>query len=199
MLDKSFMYLAALLIAWGAVCYIRDMYRSGTRPNLVTWFLWTLAPLIAFTAQIRAGVGAEAFLTLMVALCPLAVFVAGLRMGYFSPSRFDLLCGAISVCALVLWQITGSGAVGIAFSILADGLAATPTLAKAYKDPRSESWFLFLLFAIGAAITLLTLDSWSIETSAFSLYILALYVVLFVFVRFEPGMKFMQPDKELLP
>jgi len=188
MLDERFMYAAVLLIVWGAYSYIKDMFRSDTKPNLVTWFLWSLAPMIAFAAQLQADVGPAAFLTLMVGLCPLAVFIAGLRKGDFRPSRFDLLCGAASIVALVLWQLTGNGALAVMLSIAADGLAATPTLVKAYKDPDSESPFLFILFAISAAVTLLTLNAWSLEAAGFSAYILVLYATLFVFVKFELGL-----------
>lgn len=197
MLDERFLYVAVLLIVWGTYCYIRDMYRNSTSPNLVTWFLWTLAPLIAFAAQRQNGVGTEAILTLMVGLCPLAVFVAGLKKGVFRPSRFDLLCGSASLIALILWQLTGNGAVAVALSIGADGLAALPTLRKAYNDPQSESPFLFMLFAISAGLTLLTIDQWSLESSGFSIYILALYVVLFTIVKFELGSRIGTPAATL--
>ncbi len=199
MLDTRWIYLAGALISWGAYAYIKDIYRSGTRPNLVTWFLWSVAPLIAFAAQLQSGVGPAAFLTLMVGLCPLAVFVAGLKKGEFRPSRFDLLCGGASLIALVLWQITGSGALAVALSILADGLAATPTIFKAYKDPSSESPFLFMLFAVSAAITLLTLKHWGLESAGFSVYILTLYVALFSLVKFELGLRGKRTPEDILP
>jgi hypothetical protein len=185
MLNERFMYLAAFLIAWGAVRYIKDIYQAQTRPNLVTWLLWSLAPLIAFGAQMQADVGAAAALTLMVGLCPLAVFIAGLRKGDFRPTRFDLVCGASSLAALILWQLTGNGALAVTLSIVADSLAATPTLVKAYRDPGSESPFLFLLFAMSAAITLLTIERWTLQTSGFSIYIFTLYVILYALVKFE--------------
>lgn len=190
MLDERFAYAGGLLLAWGAYHYIKDMYRSSTAPNLVTWFLWTLAPLIAFAAQIQAGVRSEAILTLMVGLCPLAVFVAGLKKGDFRPSRFDVVCGLSSILALILWQLTGNGTLAVMLSIVADGLAASPTLLKAYKEPDSESPFLFLLFAISAGLTMLTIDTWTVKNSAFSLYIFTLYVVLFTLVRFRMGQRF---------
>ncbi len=183
MFDERIMYVAALLIGWGTYCYLRDMHSSDTRPNLVTWFLWSLTPMIAFAAQIQAKVGPAALLTLMVGLCPLAVFVAGLRKGDFRPTYFDLLCGSASLAALGLWLLTGSGTLAVGLSILADGLAATPTLVKAYREPQSESPFLFLLFAISAALTLLTIDAWNLEAAGFSVYIFVLYVILFALVK----------------
>ncbi|HTE22467.1 MAG TPA: hypothetical protein VK674_05510 [Candidatus Limnocylindria bacterium] len=169
------------------------MFQSNTRPNLVTWLLWSLAPMIAFAAQLQADVGPAALLTLMVGLCPLAVFIAGLKKGEFRPSRFDLVCGGASIVALILWQITGSGALAVTLSITADGLAAAPTLIKAYKDPRSESPFLFMLFAVSAGVTLLTLNAWSLESAGFSAYILILYLALFTFVKFEVGLQSSTP------
>jgi hypothetical protein len=173
---------------WGTYRYIRDIYRSKARPNLVTWLLWTLAPMVAFGAQMQEGVGSAAFLTLMVGLCPLAVFVAGLKKGDFRPSQFDVLCGSASLIAFGLWQLTGSGALAVALSIVADSLAALPTLVKTYHEPTSESPFLFLLFAISASLTLLTIDTWSLESSGFSVYIFVLYVTLFSLVKLDlPG------------
>lgn len=137
MLDEKFLHIAAILLAWGAYSYIRHVLRSDTRPNLVTWFLWTLAPMIVFAAQLRSGVCSVALFTLMVGLCPLAVLVAGLKKGNFRPTKFDLACGGMSLLALMLWQLTGSGLVAVGLSIVADGAAATPTITKAYRDPRS--------------------------------------------------------------
>lgn len=180
-------YLATLLIVWGAIGYIRDIRRGRVRPNLVTWFLWSLAPLIALAAQLREGVGAEVALTAAVGLCPFIVFLVGLKQGTFRPVRFDWWCGAMALVALVLWQITGSGVVGVGLSILADAFAAAPTLRKSYRSPGSESHSFFALFAISALITLMTITDWTIITTAFPLYIFVLYVILFALVRFRIG------------
>jgi hypothetical protein len=196
MLDERFMYLAAFLIAWGGYSYIQDLRKDAAKPNLVTWFLWSVAPLIAFSAQIQASVGPAAFLTLMVGLCPLAVFIAGLRRGTFRPTRFDMLCGSASVVALVLWQLTGNGSVAVALSVVADGLAAAPTIKKAYQDPTSESPFLFMLFAVSALIALLTIKTWTFEAAGFSVYILLLYITLYTLVKTEVGIRLARTEPQ---
>ena len=182
-------YVAAGLIMWGAVEYIRDIYRGVVTPNLVTWFLWSLAPLIAFAAQLRAGAGAEAVLAAAVGVGPLAVFIAGLQRGTFKPQAFDWWCGAISLVALSLWLMTGSGVVGVGLSVLADAFGAAPTVRKSWKDPLSESARFFAFFAISALVTLMTLTEWTVVKAGFAVYILGLYVLLFTFVRFKPGLR----------
>jgi hypothetical protein len=187
MLPNWVAYLATLLIIWGTVGYIHDIRHGRVQPNLVTWFLWSLAPLIALAAQLQAGVGAEAALAAVVGLCPLVVFLAGLSQGTFRPKPFDWWCAAMSLIALILWQITGSGIIGVMLSIVADTFGAAPTLRKSYIDPDSESHSFFALFAVSALVTLLAITHWTMVSAAFPLYIFMLYAVLFVLVRFRIG------------
>ena len=187
MLPSWLVYFGALLIIGGTVAYIRDIHQGRVQPNLVTWFLWSLAPLIALGAQLKAGVGAEALLAATVGLCPLAVFVAGLKQGKFIPQPYDWWCLGASVAALILWQLTGNGVVGVVLSIVADSLGAAPTLRKSYQDPGSESPLFFALFAAAGGMTLLTIQEWTILSAGFAVYIFALYVILFALVRWRVG------------
>jgi hypothetical protein len=196
MLPSWFAYVATLLIVWGTIGYIRDVHRGRVTPNLVTWFLWSLAPLIALGAQLKAGVGPEAALAAAAGLCPLTVFIAGLKQGAFKPQPFDWWCGAMSLLALTLWLISGNGVVGVGLSIVADAFGAAPTLRKSWRNPTSESPSFFVLFVLSAALTLMTVTQWTIVNAAFSIYILVLYVVLFVLVQFRVGQLF---KKSLTP
>ncbi len=193
MLPSWLAYPATLLIIGGTGGYIRDIRQGRVRPNLVTWFLWSLAPLIPLGAQLASGAGAEMALSATVGLCPLVVFVASLRQGTFRLRPFDWWCAGLAVLALVLWRLTGDGALGVALSILADSFGAAPTLRKTYRDPESESASFFGLFAASALLTLLTIQKWSIVSSAFAMYIFVLYVILFVLARFNLGKKLAKP------
>lgn len=179
MLPAHFVWVGAALILFGAATYIRDIYRGAVRPNLVTWFLWAFAPLIAFCAQLAEGSAGAAVLTLAVGLGPAAVCIAGFRRGSLQITAFDLCCGGASFSALLAWALTRNGMAAILLSIMADALAATPTIIKAYRLPESESPLFFLLFMASAIITLLTVRDWQLETCAFAVYIFVLYTLLF--------------------
>lgn len=203
MLPSGFVWVGSVLILFGAWTYIRDIYRGTAKPNLVTWFLWALAPLIAFFAQLSSGNTETAIITLAVGLGPALVVVAGLKRGYVKLSKFDLICGSASLVALVLWILTNNAQLAIALSILADALAATPTIIKSFRRPNTESPQFFLLFLASATIALLTIRSWTPENYAFTLYIFVLYAVLFSLVRFRIGPRLrrqyknnrLEPDK----
>jgi hypothetical protein len=140
--------------------------------------------LIAFAAELTRRVGLNALLTFAVGFGPLLVLAASFvdPRAYWRITRFDLLCGAFSIVALIGWAVTGTGEVAICFSILADLLGAIPTVRKAYAFPASESANAFACSAAGAAITLLTIKTWTFASAAFPSYILVIALALAVLV-----------------
>jgi hypothetical protein len=137
--------------------------------------LWALAPMIAFAAEVVQGVGLDAVLTLAVGVGPLLVVAASFLdpKAYARVTPFDAGCGVLSLIALVAWAATGRGNVAILLSILADFLAAIPTIRKAYRFPHTEHAVAFLSGVAGAAITLLTIkgEDWGFASVAFPAYI----------------------------
>lgn len=180
MIDPRFAILGALITVAGSASYARDTLRGRTQPNRVTWMLWTLAPLIAFAAEVDQGVGLESLMTLAVGVGPLLVVIASYLdpRAYYRLTRFDAVCGALSLAALVAWGVTGRGNVAIVFSILADFFGLIPTLRKAHREPETESASAFVSSACGATITLLTITLWTFANVGFPVYILAADVTL---------------------
>ena len=187
MIDQRFVFLAITLNSLGAVTYVADTLRGTVSPNRVTWFLWAVAPLIAFSAQVVEGVGLPALMTFMAGFTPLLVFIASFlnKKSAWQLGRIDIICGLLSVVGLGLWSVTRTGTVAIIFSILADALAAWPTVVKGYRFPATENYWLFLLSSLSAIITLMTLKRWDIASAAFPLYILGVSGMLFVLIRFN--------------
>jgi hypothetical protein len=148
---------------------------GNTQPNRVSWMLWTVAPMIAFAAEVTQHVGLGSLLTFAIGFGPLLVVVASFLdpKAYARVTLFDVLCGVLSLVALVAWAVTGTGNVAIFFSILADFFGAVPTLRKAYRDPESEHAVAFLGGVTGSVITLLTIKSgdWGFASWGFPVYV----------------------------
>ncbi len=173
----------------GSISYLRAMARGKAIPNRVSWVLWAAAPLLACGAELQQGVGLPALMTFMVGFGPLLVFLGSFmtRQASWKVTKLDIICGVLSVVGLVLWQLTGDGNQAILLSIAADGLAGVPTIIKAYKQPESESWFVFFLGAVSAAITLLAIDTWDFAHYGFPLYIFAVCSLFVALVKFKAG------------
>ncbi len=191
MLSGNFVIIGTLIGAAGSVAYLISTVRGKVKPNKVSFLLWSLAPMIAFFAQIKQGVGMAALMTLSTGFLPFTVFIASFvnKEAEWKITRFDILCGILSLIGLVLWLITKVGNVAIFFSIVADGLAAIPTIMKAYKYPDTEIAWPWIATVIGVILTLLTLPAFTFANSGFILYILVLNTIIYVLVQFRLGEK----------
>jgi len=158
-IDPRFVYLAAALALLGAYGYIRDTLRGDTSPNRVTWSLWGVEGVLAFFVERQQHVGLAALMTLMLGLVPCAVVVASFcsRHGSWKLGTFDVACGAVSVGGLVFWAFINEPTVALVSFVVADQMAALPTIRKSWLAPRTESPRLFFLGSTNCAITLLTL------------------------------------------
>jgi hypothetical protein len=149
--------------------YLIATLKGTSKPNRVTWFLWTLAAFIAFTAEVKQGVGLPALMTFMVAFNPLLIFIASFanKKAEWKLGRFDYGCGALALLGIALWMLTSDANLAIIFAILADGIAGIPTIVKAYRFPDTENYLVYLFGGINAAITLLRSRTGILRTLAF--------------------------------
>lgn len=174
----------------GMLSYLRDTIRGVTQPNRVTWLMWAVAPLIAFSAEVQAGVGLRSLMTFVVGFGPLAIFIGSFwnRQSAWQMGPFDWMCGALSAAGLVAWLATRHGTVAVIASIAADALAATPTLRKSWSAPETESVSAFITAALNALITVLTIKRFTTADAAFPLYILVIASIETVLIlgRFGP-------------
>ncbi len=191
MLNQNFVIVGALIGAAGSTAYLIDTVKGKVKPNRVSFLLWSIAPLIAFAAQIEQGVGMESLMTFSTGFLPLSVFIGSFvnKKAEWKLTTFDIICGVLSAAGLALWLITRVGNVAIVFSIIADGLAAVPTIVKAYKYPDTEIAWPWIASVAGVILTLLTLQQLTFANSGFIIYILIVNTVIFSLVQFRIGEK----------
>ena len=164
MIDEKFVFVAVAFILFGDFTYLIYTIKGKVKPNRVTWFLWALAPLVAFAAQFKQGVGLLSLTTFAFGGLPLLIFFDSFlnKKAYWKLTKFDLICGALAIVGLVLWKVTQVGNWAIFFAIASDGLAA---------------------------VTLFTIKQWDFAHYAFPMYIFSVGFILFLLIRFKLGRK----------
>lgn len=192
MLNQNFVILSVIIVFFGSIGYFIETLQGKVKPNKVSWFLWTISPLIAFFAQLQQGVGIQSLFTFSVGFIPLIIFLASFinKKAYWKIQRFDIICGALALLGLFLWYITKNGNIAILFSILSDFMASLPTIVKSYKAPETENYIAYFSNVISAAITLLTIKVWKFSVYAFPLYLFITTVVITVLIKFRIGKRF---------
>jgi hypothetical protein len=188
MLSRYFVIVGTLIGSAGAFAYLWETIKGKVKPNRVSFLLWSIAPMVAFAAQVKQGVGLESLMTFSTGFMPLLTFIASFvnKRAEWRVTRFDLGCGILSLAGLALWLLTKVGNVAILFSILADALAALPTLIKAYKFPETEIAWPWLATCVGVVLTLLTLSEITFANSGFIVYIFIIDMLIFICVQFHP-------------
>jgi hypothetical protein len=191
MIHQNFIIIGTLISTFGSFAYLIDTVKGKVRPNRVSFLLWSIAPFIAFAAQMDQGIGLESLMTFSTGFLPFTVFIATFvnKKSEWKVTTFDMVCGVLSILGLILWMITSEGNVAIAFSIIADAFAAVPTLVKSYKYPDTEIAWPWLATSFGVVLTLLTLQGLTFANSGFILYILLVNTVIFCLVQFRIGEK----------
>ncbi|MBX7137266.1 MAG: hypothetical protein K1X83_04710 [Oligoflexia bacterium] len=159
----------------GAYSYIRDTLAGKTTPNRVSWGMWALAPLIGTAAAFDSGADMWASARVFLAgFVPLLIFIASFanRSGYWRLTAFDLICGLFSIVALGVWTLVESPRAAILLAAFGDGIAALPTIIKAWRFPETETGITYVLSFLGVLIILPSIPVWNIENCAFQLYLL---------------------------
>ncbi len=205
MIDQKWVFLAVAINLTGAIIYAYTVVKGSTRPNRVTWFILSFAPLLAFAAMMVQGVSfRESVFTLETGVSPLIIFISTFfaKQPEWEITKFDLTCGALSIVGFLLWIILREGNIAIIFAILADGLAFLPTLVKAFRYPESESPWAFMMGVVAALIALAILTTYDFKHLAFPTYILIADVLATLFVYFKLGRWIMKdvklPESEII-
>lgn len=189
MLNSNFVILGAIIGFAGTLSYLISTLKGETKPNRVTWIIWAIAPLVAFSAELSKGVGIQSLMTFMFGFSPLLIFFASFvnKRSEWKLGRLDFACGGLSILGLVLWLFLREGNIAIFFAILADGLAAIPTIVKSWRFPETENYVVFLTAAISAGITILTIQTWNFAHYGFPIYILLVCILLTLLIKFKLG------------
>ena len=198
MLNQNFIILGVIISFLGSMSYLIDTLKGKVKPNRISWFMWGLAPMIAFIAELEKGVGLQALMTFMAGVQPLLIFIASFinKKSVWKLTRFDFMCGLFSLLGLLFWSITKEANIAIIFSIFADGIAGIPTIVKSFSAPETENYHGFLASTISAGITLLTIKTWTIANYGFPLYIFIICLFLTVLIKYNVG-KLLQKSTKL--
>jgi hypothetical protein len=163
--------------------YAVAVLRRRARPNIVTWFLWGLTPMIAVAAQVGDAPVRELLVTFVIGLGPLVVSAVALctdrSASHLTP--FTLLCAGAALLGIALWQLTDRPVLAIVFCIVADVFATLPTLRKAYADPGSEYAPSYLVSVLAALAAFGVVEYRDFTAAGFPLYLFLIDATLFVF------------------
>ncbi len=176
---EEIIFLGLVFYAVGYYSYLRDMFLGNTKPNLVSWFIWMLAPLIATFFALKAGAGLSVIPVFAGGVGPMIVLSVSLLRKNVSwkITQIDLICGAMSLLALSLYVTTHNLSISIVFAILSDALAFIPTFRKSWSHPESETGLLYMASAVVNITGVFVIKNWSFPIYSFGTYLIIANIV----------------------
>ena len=95
--------IASLITFFAIIPYMRDTLRGATRPNVVTWFLWTLNGSILAYAQFTAGASWTLAVLVASTLSTAVVTVLAVPFGQRGYGVVDAACLGMALAAMAGW------------------------------------------------------------------------------------------------
>jgi hypothetical protein len=162
---------AALVALAGFVPYVLSIVRRQTVPQRATWIIWTVVGAVLCASYYADGARDTIWVPIGYVIGPLVTALLALRYGVGGWTRSDRACLAASGASLLLWLASGSATIALLANIAVDASGALPTIAKTYRDPRSESGLAWSIFLVADSLNLLALGSWTLEAALYPVYL----------------------------
>ncbi len=174
MFPEQIIFIGILINLFCSFWYIKNTLKGDTKPNPVSWFIWSLAPFVGVFLQLRAGAGWSVMGVFMAGFAPLLIVIFSLfrRNRFWKIRPFDIVCGFFSILALIIYVATSNVAVSIVFAILSDFLAYIPTFVKTWKNPETETSSVYLAGIINNILSLLIIKNWFFTIYSFQIYLI---------------------------
>jgi hypothetical protein len=176
MLPEGFAIVGAIIGSLGGFYYLYETIVGKAQPNRITWLLWGIFPMVIFVAQRAQGVEGLSWISFVAGFTPLLIVAASFfnKNAYWKSEPRDYFLMVAAIVGMILWAITDDPNLAILFSLVADMLAAVPTLIKSYRHPQSESWIAYAISTLGFGIGFLSVQTYDFQNTAFVAYVFIL-------------------------
>lgn len=165
--------LSSVFILIGGLPYLHDIHKKRAKPHVLSWLGWAfITALGAFAMLAEGSEWAVAILFANTALCLLIALYSIVRgVGVWSTGVQDFIFFGIGVVGLILWQLLDMPILALVCALVADFCFGLPTIIKTFKDPNTETPFVWVTATISGFLSLFALQNFSFHEVAYPLYL----------------------------
>lgn len=180
-MQQTFAIISAILILVAAPPYIIDTLKGNTKPERVTWFIFSVLGIIAFVSQLLLGASWSLVFSGLDTLASILVFSLSLKYGVGGYSKLDITALSIATIGVFMAIFAKEPTISLIGVIIADFSGMALTIKKTYLDPSSETTITWLLVGTASLFGVLSVDNLTIGILLYPVYLMiANYSVPFV-------------------
>jgi len=165
--------LSSFFVLIGGIPYLKDIHQAKAHPHVLSWFGWAFITALGASAMLAEGsTWAVAILLANTLLClSIAGYSIIKKVGVWSTGTYDYVFFGFGILGLILWQVLDMPVIALVFAILADLSFGLPTIIKTYKDPSTETPFVWATATISGLLSLFAVKSFAFHEAAYPLYL----------------------------
>ncbi len=171
---KSVLGIVAGAIAFFAyIVYIISIFKGGSKPNRVTWWVWAFMGLVLALSYDSSGAENTVWVPYVEFLGPFLIALLSMKYGEGSmEDRTDLFCFLGAVISIVLWIVFDNPVVALVTNLVIDSFAIVPTIKKSFLRPEGEDFWAW--FGTGVADSL---NMFAVERFSFAILVYPIYML----------------------
>ena len=162
---------AGVLAAISYIPYIIDTIGRKAQPEHATWFIWLVLQTIAFFAQLSKGATSSLWFTAFDALGVVVIFLLSLKYGVGSLAKRDGIALVAAGMGLILWYFTKNALYALLITIAIDATGTSLTVIKAYKEPTTETYSMWLLVGLASLLAVVSVGTFNFALMIYPFYI----------------------------
>lgn len=162
--------LSAVITAACVIPYLLDVRRGTTRPQRTSWFVFATLAAVAAVSQAAGEGGAGMWLAAGSAVGFSAVFVASIRNGIGGSAPVDRITLVIAAAGTAAWLLFDQPMLAVLGVIVAELGAVALTVAKAHRDPGSETLATWAADCLAGAVAVAATTDLSVAELAYPIH-----------------------------
>lgn len=171
--NTLFGILSSFFVLIGGIPYLKDIHQGKAHPHVLSWLGWAFITALGASAMLAEG--STWVVAILFANTLLCLSIAGYsivrKVGVWSTGIYDFVFFGIGILGLILWQVLNIPIIALVCAIVADLSFGLPTIIKTYKDPSTETSFVWMTATISGLLSLFAVQSFAFHEVAYPLYL----------------------------
>lgn len=172
-MKEFFAVLSALLIVAAAPPYIVDTLRHKTKPERITWLIFSVLGIIAFISQLSLGASWSLLFSGLDTSASIMVFCLSIKFGVGGYTKLDVAALSIASLGAIIAIVVKQPIISLLGVIIADLSGMALTVRKVLSNPESETAISWLLVGTASLCGILIVGRFSFGLLLYPVYLLA--------------------------
>jgi hypothetical protein len=171
---KQALGIVAGIISFSAyLIYIRSILRGESKPNRVTWWIWSFMGAIFAASYWAVGARNTIWAPIVEFIGPLTIAFLTIKYGEGTrKDRTDVICFFGGIVSIMLWIVFKSPVIALVLSIAVDAFAIVPTVKKSWLRPDGENFWAWFTTGMADAMNV-----FAVERHTFGITLYPAYMV----------------------